>query len=388
MRIGKKITLITAMIMAFSMLGGCWSNTEIRELALVMGAAIDAGEDDGYYNLTIQLAKTSPDESGSNGPSGTSYSNISASSRGMQMGLEALSMQTDRKLYLGHNQIIVVSKEVAENGIIDIIDFFVRNPDSRSTVMMYVAEKDAGEILAITGSHASLPSAYLTDIINAQLGFNEIATASIFGVVSDLLSDTDSAFLPLVAPVEDDAEDPRAQLIGTAVFKDDKMVTSLNAFETALLLTTKGRGEDKVFQLETEEGYVTVKVLQCTSKIDAVFDGNNLEKMVLSVDMGVKVVESSINLNFIDEVERQKINDMINEKLTNGYVDLISHTQEYGTDIFGFGNLLYRYHYHKTKDMVNDWDEVYKTLPIEVKVKGEVTSTGTIVSTLVPGAHH
>lgn len=380
----NKFVVITILLLSFSMLSGCWSNKEIRELALVMAAAVDAGEGEGEYNLTLQLAKTLPGSNGDKSSRETGYSNISESSKGLQMAVEALSVQTDRKIYMGHNQIIVVSKQVAENGLIDIIDFFTRDPENRYTVNIYVAENDAKQILDINGAHELLPAIYLPGILNAQLDYGESGLASMFSFVTDFLSKTNAPFLPIINPVEDGSEDPRASLSGTAVFRDDKMVTTLDFFETELLLLANNRGNDMVMQLENEEGYLTITVMSSQSNMKAVYNGDTLEKMVLSIEIDAEISESSMSFDILKESDRQKINDMITKKLKDGYSGLISHTQEFGTDVIGFGDLLYRFHYHKAEAMFTDWNETYKTLPIEVNITVDTTSSGTLGSTLVP----
>ena len=128
---GRKIIAVLAVCSVLIMLSGCWSNVEIRELALIIGVAIDVGEGEGEYKLTAQIAKPaalSPDGSSSGGES---FSNITATGIGIQATITAMTAQLDRRLYIGHNEVIVISKEVAQEGVAGVLDYFVRSSESR-----------------------------------------------------------------------------------------------------------------------------------------------------------------------------------------------------------------------------------------------------------------
>ena len=70
------------------------------------------------------------------------------------------------------------------------------------------------------------------------------------------------------------------------------------------------------------------------------------------------------------------------EELTNQYVkDEISKTiqtvkDDYGVDIFGFGEVVYRQDYQQFKKVEDDWDEAFKDADIEVHVQTLIRRAG------------
>lgn len=69
-------------------------------------------------------------------------------------------------LFSGHNKIIVLSKELAQNDIKNYIDYFLRSEDSRADVAICVSNEKAKFILESKENDANVPSENILFLIN------------------------------------------------------------------------------------------------------------------------------------------------------------------------------------------------------------------------------
>ena len=69
-------------------------------------------------------------------------------------------------VYCGHNKIIVLSKELAQNDIKNYIDYFLRSEDSRADVAICVSKEKAKFILESKENDANVPSENILFLIN------------------------------------------------------------------------------------------------------------------------------------------------------------------------------------------------------------------------------
>jgi Ger(x)C family germination protein len=176
-----KLFVILFIIMLTALLTGCWDRKDIENRGYVLGIAIDvytpdsqekqSGQEDSsesstknrlegmethtgehQYVLTVQLpilAKSSTTaQGGSGGGDGDGKKTVEIT----QVGNSFMSMQremqsrTSLSLYYEHLQVIVISEDAARQGLEDIIDFFVRDPEMRRRVKIFVSKGEAKSV--------------------------------------------------------------------------------------------------------------------------------------------------------------------------------------------------------------------------------------------------
>ena len=67
-------------------------------------------------------------------PSGNMVVNTSASGTTVSNAINNITKAVSKRAFFGHNKIIVLSKELAQNDIKNYIDYFLRSEDSRADV--------------------------------------------------------------------------------------------------------------------------------------------------------------------------------------------------------------------------------------------------------------
>jgi spore germination protein KC len=124
-----KLLLIAALISSLLLLTGCWNYKEIESFYIVAGAAIDRSADNGYH-VTFDVVDTT---SGTKGPT---FRSRFIESEGMTIfdAIRNAVQISDRKLYLGNIKVILISRQIASQGIAPVLDQMMRNEESRLTV--------------------------------------------------------------------------------------------------------------------------------------------------------------------------------------------------------------------------------------------------------------
>ena len=75
---------------------------------------------------------------------------------------------SNHKLYFPHNQVIIMGKSLAEDGVIKYLDFFLRDAETRDNVLVLVAGGTAGEILDTMPEGDKLPAVNISNSLDAQ----------------------------------------------------------------------------------------------------------------------------------------------------------------------------------------------------------------------------
>jgi spore germination protein KC len=130
-------------------LSGCWDHREISEITVVVGMAVDIGDDE-KYKLTVEgiNAKELSDKTASGLAPSVIFTlkgdTLAELSQKMNIGIS-------KNLIYSHMKVLVISEEVVKTGLIDFLDFLERNREIRDDFNIVIARKvKASDILKIT----------------------------------------------------------------------------------------------------------------------------------------------------------------------------------------------------------------------------------------------
>ena len=138
----KIITIVAVSLMLSSCVG-----EEPNDIGYITALGIDKAEDG--YNYTIQFAnptKISGGASESGGTGGDIVENLVVEAPTVYAAISHADSIVSKDLSLSHAKIIVISEEIAKEGLSEITDVVARNNDIRPDIYIAIAE-DAGEYL-------------------------------------------------------------------------------------------------------------------------------------------------------------------------------------------------------------------------------------------------
>lgn len=310
----KKIFKITIFIIILFTLSGCFNYKEINDYAIVSGISIDENKEKSVdkYKVGIQIMNAKKDEE----IDSSLITFYEASGKTIYDALEKIMLDSPKELYLGHNEVIVISEDLLKKeNPLNYLDYFMRDPESeKDAVVMVSKEKDASSILKVITPLETLPSKNLRSTLSVADNFSGILTVvTIDEFISDLSNPYAEAIIPSVKiegkinkgeKMDNIKEsDPNTKLTFDTLgyFKNNKL--------KGYLSTNESIGYNFLANLP-KESYINVK---CDNKNYATLRiTNNKFKEYFYYDDNKPIVKVKIKVN-ADLLEYNCKNDFLND---------------------------------------------------------------------------
>lgn len=373
--------ILAALLLALP-LSGCWNYRGLNQLTIVAGAAVDKNRETGNYVMTyetIDLSKPIKD-------SGVQSKIVMSEGDTLFDMTRDAKRQLTNKLYFGNMQILVVSKEIAqEGGIADIIDFLLRDAEIRETIGILISQQDtAKEVLMQEGAENNVISYEIKKIMEDD---HQVTGSTVNGLLFHLFNDLKGQGISPVLPafqILESSGKGTVQANGIAAFHGDKLAGFLTAREAKyyLLATNHLHGGTLTFPVtEGQEGsIVTLEIKESKAKISHSYRNKKL-KITVSTELKGYLDESTGSLNAMDEKKIAQIESDAQKVIKQGVEAVVHKAQaQFGSDIFGFGNRIYKTDLGLWKQLREDWEKLFPQLEIEVTSKVEVVNTAMLIA--------
>lgn len=369
-------------------LSGCWNSRELDTLGIVMGVGIDVPPTaPDKVHLVAQLVipgAISTSKNGGKGDGEKAFWNVGVTEDTVFSAIRKLTGQSSRKLFFPHNEVIVIGRGAAEAGIRRDLDLFVRDHESRSNLLLAVSDTSAEEVLSVRPKLEKIPAANIANLIDQYAAATSQTISIKLSDFSDnLMSDTKSAVIPILRIVRDGDEET-VEVSGTAVFKSDKMVGELDETESRGLAWVLGKVKSGIIVVkDSGNAPVSIEIIRARAKVKPVLKDGKLtiridifEEGNIGEDTGTK------NLTMLPEVSF--IEDRITEAIEREIMSAVTEARKLDCDIFGFGEAIHGKYPKQWKEMENNWDELFKTVEIDLSIDANVRLAGKIAGPLVP----
>lgn len=388
----NKRCMLLIFLMCISMLSGCWSKQELNELAVATALGIDKTQD-GYL-ISVQVLN--PGEIASKIPSQkTPVFAYSLKAKTVFEGLRKLTTLVPRKIYMAHLRIVIFGEEMAKQGIAKPLDFLSRDPNIREDFFIAIARgTTARNMLRILTPMEKIPANKLFNVLETS----EKNWAPTKGVVLDELinSIVSQGENPVLTGIQLKG-DPRLgggdrnvrnviphtslQLTGLGVFKRDKLVGWLNDSDSKAYNYITGNVTNTVGSFpcgHKKNERLTVEVTSSKVKTEATIQNGKpaiLVKLKLEENIGeIECAVDITNPKAISNIEKNAEKGM--EKILMSSIKTVQHT--YGSDIFGFGEVIHRKYPKEWAKWKQNWDERFKDMDVRVKADVKIRRIGTI----------
>ncbi|SDM99647.1 Ger(x)C family spore germination protein [Acetanaerobacterium elongatum] len=375
---------IAAILLSLLLLCGCWNRRELDTMSIVLGCGIDKGEKPGEINLICQIEKPSPagGEGGAGAPA-AKFLNVVNKGTDVFTILRDCNSQLGRKLYFPHNQVLIFGEDFAKEGIRKQLDFFLRDPETRMTVMVFVAMGKASEAMNQPTVMEGAPVIDIVNMLQSQENTSEAPQIEVLDLLTALISPTTSAVAPLVS-IEKDGDKTKSVVAGTGIFKGDKLVSALNGVETRGFLWVKGKVKSGIINFPFMDGDVSLEIIKAKSKVKPILlpDGTPMVKVEVTETSNLGAQNSMIDMSSVEMMNM--LENRSAEVIKSEILYTLQKTKVLGTDIYGFGDLFHQ-HYHKEwKAMEDKWKDLYRDLKVEVTVKTQLNATGKVTRPAYP----
>ena len=395
----KKFTyVVLSILVVLFALSGVYSTRTIDNLAYVIAIGLDVG-DNNTLKLSIQLSKPAESSGGSStGDSKSIVNSIECSS--IASGLNLFNSYLSRRVNLSHCKAVVISEELAANGLSDYIYKLLNDVEMNHHANIIISKSTAKEFLdSSTPELESLASKYYELAYNSSeyTGYTQNVTlieffsdyvdtfkqpVAILGSVNsgslnsnketeEITSSGDNGSSNSFDEANRDnsykaGETPissksNIENMGLAVFKGGKLVGELTGLETIYHLIVSNElqscdisisnplGDSETIDLNLKLGKNTKNELAFVNGSPYISTSINLDIKILSTTEG-STKESS---NYYNKENTELIEKACNEYLQKSITEYLYKTaKNYQADIDGFGKYAVKYF-----STIQDWQE-------------------------------
>lgn len=383
---------IKFLILLLPLLSGCYNYRELNELGITTAVSIDY-KDNNFYVIAevINPIKQQDASSSNNSP----FVNYNSSSSSLQDAFRKVVLESPRQLYAAQLEIIVLSEEVVNNHLEEVLEYFARDPESRTEIKIIVAKtEDSTKAITLQTLLTSLSSSNIINSLDLQ---SKVLGMSYPVTLNELLNMYIDPYLEVVLPsmtlygnyeIGDEKENittssPKAivKIDGSTITKDNKILGYLDLEESKILNLINGKLKETIIKMNYYDGYIIFEPnrIKVSRELDI---KNNIIKINISGYSKTKEIQSNINLKDPKEVE--KLNKALNMELEKKITDTFNSIREkYGTDVFGFQELYYRTNYKYFKENCTNWYEnIYPKIKLEVKANVRLYEKGSTLGGL------
>lgn len=371
------------------LLTGCWDQRELSTITIVTGMAIDKGEK-GNFKMTVEGVNST--ELYSQTAEGNSPSVI-FSLEGETIAELAYKMNIgfSKNVIYSHMRIMVISKAIAESGMLEFLDAFERSRDLRDDFDFIMAKDgEAAEILKVVYIYQKASSLKLmSQLETATKVWGSTVDVQVKDFIRALTSPGRQPVITAVKvkgnPKKGESVDnmkktsPDAMVIidSMGVFKGDKLIGFLSLEDIRNYLWTQNQIKSTSLSVPCgEKRYAAIRVEDSNTKLKGhIKDGK--PKIRVDIVLQGSIFGSTCKGHMDDPETYKKIEEFTNQYVKDEVLKTIQTVKDdYGVDIFGFGEVVYRQDYKQFKKVEDHWDEVFKDAEIDVSVKTMIRRAG------------
>lgn len=406
----KRYSIFIIIVTLLSLLlTGCRDSSEVDDNIYAVVIGLDKGVNNKVI-VTIQYPKYRLARGGEGGATGSGEDTSTVHSVEAPSLLEAIdlmNMAISRRVSLIHTKMLVISEDFAKEGIGDFLAPLTRYRETRRTMFVVVTKGTAEGfmqenkttigpsitkaielMMAQSKNNNFFPPSNFHDFYKDIISTYGNATAIHAGVNNwqDLKTEGGKQEAPLVTQRElKPGELPRRgpakrEFVGTAVFNGDKMVGSLNPYETRYMLMLQGKFRKGIMTIEDEkspgDGIIVSIRNGRPTKIKGWFDGSNpVIDIDLNIEADIGAIHSRINYESSKLIE--DLNKQLEQDIKKGVEKTIDKTKkEFKTDIFEFGKKFAGYFPTIQEWEKYNWLSHYPEAKVNVNVQVNVRRTG------------
>lgn len=368
----KKTLLIFALILTILItFFSAYDVRGVEDLSYVIALGIDKSDSkDEPYSLTIQTAK--PDSSESGGTKiKTDIQTVDCNS--FNLGLSMLNLENEKTLNLSHCTAIIISEDLAKDGIENIINTITNNIEIRPTCNILISKEKTSEFLEVASNIEDISSKFYNSFINSAKTTSYITTCEFSKFYSNLNYDIQEP-VALYSYIKDDS----IETLGLAVFKDYKMIGRLSGLETIcynLLTNNFEQATIEVYNYQNPGLPITINIEKSNNTKIKVKLEDNIPKIECNVSVESKILTANKNYDFSTQESLKQLEAEINLFLEKSISDFLYKTStEYNSDIIGFEGYFKKN--FLTQDEIDkyNWQELYKNSEFTVKAQNQLIS--------------
>lgn len=352
----KKIIIL--LILLFNVTA-CSNYHELNDLAIVSAMGIE--KEDNKYKVTLEVYKEVKESN--SGSASKESQDISGTGKSIDEAINNSSFASEKLLYFSHIQAIIIDSDLAKEGIQSIMDYLSRNTELSFVSYIVVSDdKKPSEILSKKEINNEIIGDAISSILNTTSQNNSAFVYNkYFEFLEQYINKNQDVYAPLIK-----VKDKQIVVKNLAIFKDDKMVDTLDSLETKAFSLLTNNTDSLYYKLKFNDGYVVIRIFEGESKIK-IRDG----KLVIDINVTSDIDEANTKIDTLDDENIKKLNKQMESAIKNDIEKLLETLKDKNSDSLGLNDVIYKTYGR----VLNEWTEK----EIEIKVNNEITKKGLLM---------
>ncbi|MBD2870291.1 Ger(x)C family spore germination protein [Paenibacillus arenilitoris] len=377
---------VIAVIALACLLTGCWSRTEVNDIAIVTATGLDRLKS-GRLKVSLLLAV--PRTVGNTGQGGggeleqTSGWVVSDEGETIMDAFRNIQKKLPRNIFYPHNRAIVIGESLAKSDILAILDFFQRSRQTQMRSYVLFTKKEAADILRFKPKFEKLTAEIIKEEmktgVNVHVRLNEF--------INMFLETGREAYAPRIEVVPAEVKSASKEkltslkLTGMGVMRGNRLIGWLNAEETRGVLWLRDEMEEGVITVDIPDerggGKISGEVQKARSRLKVRRAGQSFIVDV-RVETELDIYENQSPLSLKELNNLTYVESLFKHDIENRILTACRKAQQYETDFIGIGRSLYMTHPGQWKQHRSGWNESLRTFDFQVGANVHIVRVGMI----------
>ncbi len=384
----KKTCFLALVVGILFMITGCWDNRDVTKLNFITALGLDKTPE-GSIELTVELPRPSLMGKGQVGGGGQESKEkpitiVSAQGETVLAAARNLLEKLEKPVILSKHELLLVSEELAKSGLMEVLDFFERKPESNMTSQVLIVKgSPIKKIMETESEQEKIPSIHIANCITTNQ--NRLGSSKESRIIDLLREISNSGQDPLIPTIEISQEKEELKvkdmlISGTAAFRGDRLAGYLTATQTRGWLLAENKAKGSVFTVANplvKDQKVSFETYRTIGKKEVeLIDGQ--PRLIVQLKVSGSIGESQGGLDLTQPDQLALLQAEIEKTIKEEVESTISTVQEYQTDIFGFGEIMRRKYRSEWQKMKDDWPELFSKASYQIEVETRINRSGYI----------
>ena len=363
------IKFFIIIVLVLSMTTGCWDSRDIEEKSIVTTVVVD--KTDIGYAFYVEIASISQSSDNQGNPQGGSIKkSIVLKSEGTDFteAREDLDRKSSNPNYLGGDQCVILTENMAYSGIEEYMYRLRQIPDYRKTLDVVVTPEKPEDLLNANTGNKELVGFVIEDTLQTLVDSGYCVHLSLADLLEALASPYKCYFMPTIG-----LRDKEIALIGYSVFYGGICKGFIPIEESEGLIIMRAKNPSGTFTIPYKDNRITVETHMTKRNTDVDYiDGKITLNIKYECDAMLLYLDKNIAVT--DEVTQRASADL-EKTLEKEISDTILKSQKtFGYDYLNFYNA-FRIKYPDAAKNI-DWLHLYPNAQFNVDVIVDLDTNG------------
>lgn len=382
-----RVALILGALLAIFYFSSDFALIDIEKTAIIVAIGIDEGEN-SRYKITAQIAIPQATDTAAANDDAV----VIGDGNTVMEGIQNIGAKTGWHPKLSFCSLVLIGRKVAENGVKDVIDYFIVSEKVQNSAIVAMADDKAGEILTSKTPLDAISSFAVSKIVlKSRWMTNTVPNANLRKIALSEYSPSKSSFMPVIKPIKEntkskeggsssitastksgDSEGSGGESSGGSSGGKDVPDKVYDASTLAVFSEFKLKGEfdeelTQIFNMlmgPLGESYITLengdeKTLLALSNGTRSVKVNLEKKPTIEIKLSFKVEVSDSSEGYsLDKLNRRSVVDedtitKVTDKLNVLLLKLVDKVKESGADALLIRDKIYKYSNSRFEEFKN-----------------------------------